>query len=324
MECSLGTASISSNGQRTETYNLVTERRSKVVGCMLTAAGTQLQHIDLEYHLPQASIFFYANPWILLDRSVSISKRLKYFNLLHVLAAGTGQSTTPSWLLWMFSFENYADQSLDRRQKLIGMRLRTRFLLQMQTLIHGPTSYAKTTGIRRGMLPLYLHIGGFNACYRGIFLVLVASAVHDILGNPNLMRIAGTQIWDHGERSGWRRVEITFSFICQFLPHVNISFIHTCCYFCACALKRVRHWRAGLTWKKWRSKKIFQFVNNRNVRVTEGPHAPHPMLWFVPVPSSTCIQTIFGLIPCQDHLAFVSVTVVGPASCGLFACCTHM
>ena len=52
----------------------------KWLGCMLTAARTQLQHIDLEYHLQQASNSFYANRWILLDRNVSISKRLKYFN----------------------------------------------------------------------------------------------------------------------------------------------------------------------------------------------------------------------------------------------------
>ena len=45
----------------------------KWLGCMLTAEGTQLQHIDLEYHLQQASRFFYANRRILLDRSVSIS-----------------------------------------------------------------------------------------------------------------------------------------------------------------------------------------------------------------------------------------------------------
>ena len=51
----------------------------KWLGCMLTAAGTQLQHIDLQYHLQQASKSFHANRWILLDRSVSISKRLKYF-----------------------------------------------------------------------------------------------------------------------------------------------------------------------------------------------------------------------------------------------------
>ena len=47
---------------------------------MLTAGGSQSQHIDLEYHLQQASNFFYANRWILLDPNVSVSKRLKYFN----------------------------------------------------------------------------------------------------------------------------------------------------------------------------------------------------------------------------------------------------
>ena len=52
----------------------------KWLGCMLAAEGSQSQHIDLEYHLQQASKFFYANRWILLGRSVSISKRLKYFN----------------------------------------------------------------------------------------------------------------------------------------------------------------------------------------------------------------------------------------------------
>ena len=52
----------------------------KWLGCMLAAEGSQSQHLDLEYHLQQASKSFYANRWILLDRSVSISKRLKYFN----------------------------------------------------------------------------------------------------------------------------------------------------------------------------------------------------------------------------------------------------
>ena len=50
--------------QRTETYNLA---------AMLTAAGTQLKHIGLEYHLQQRLIFFYANRSILLDRGVCIA-----------------------------------------------------------------------------------------------------------------------------------------------------------------------------------------------------------------------------------------------------------
>ena len=125
-----------------------------------------------------ASISFYANRWILLDRNVSVSKRLKYFNAVVSSFACLGQSTTLSWLLWMFIFENYADQSLDRRRRLIGMRLGTKFfiygmngsevLLQVPAQIHGLTSHAKTIGIWQGMLPLCLRIGGFNVCCPGI------------------------------------------------------------------------------------------------------------------------------------------------------------
>ncbi len=99
---------------------------------------------------------------------------MRWFHLLRALAAGTGQSTTPSSLLWMFIFENYADQSLDRRRRLIGMMLGTRFficgmngsvvLLQVPVPIHGLTSHAKIIRIWQGMLPLCLRIGGFNVC----------------------------------------------------------------------------------------------------------------------------------------------------------------
>ena len=44
----------------------------KWLGCMLTAAGRQLKHIELEYNLQQAANFFYGNGWILVGRSVSI------------------------------------------------------------------------------------------------------------------------------------------------------------------------------------------------------------------------------------------------------------
>ena len=193
---------------------------------------------------------------------------MPWFHLSHVLAADTGQFTTPSWPLWMFSFENYVDQSLDRCQKSIGMRLGMRFfiygmngseiLLQMHTLIHGLTSHAKTIGIWPGMWPLYLQIGGCNACYRGILLVLVAWVVHDILGNPNFMRIAGMQIWDHGKK--WMTSSGTHIYL-----HLSIFAackwqLWTYCAFCACALKRARHWRAGLTWPDltWPGKPLMQ------------------------------------------------------------------
>ena len=44
---------------------------------MLTATRWQSRYIDLEHHLLEASKFHYANRWLVLDRSVSISKRLK-------------------------------------------------------------------------------------------------------------------------------------------------------------------------------------------------------------------------------------------------------
>jgi len=150
-----------------------------------------------------------------------------------------GNLQLPAGHFGIFSFENYADQSLDRRQKLIGMRLRMMFfiygmngskiLLQMHTLIHGLASHAKTTGIWPGMLPLYLQ-------------PTWESKLHALQ-----VRKSGIM-----EKSGWRRVELTFflcefTFICHILPHVNSSCVHNW-VFCACALKRARHWRAGLTW----------------------------------------------------------------------------
>ena len=67
---------------------------------MLTAERSQSQHVHLEYHLQQASIFFFANRWILLDRSVSISKRLKYFNAVasSVACFGSGHRAISNFL----------------------------------------------------------------------------------------------------------------------------------------------------------------------------------------------------------------------------------
>ena len=131
------------------------------------------------------------------------------------VAAGTWQSTTLSWLLWMFIFENYADQLLDRRRRLIGMRLGTRFfiygmngsgvLLQIPAPKHGLTSHAKIIRIWQGMLPLYLRIGGFNVFSLGVFWVLDVRAVHDIRGNQNFKRIAVTRILGLREKLLWMK-----------------------------------------------------------------------------------------------------------------------
>ena len=145
---------------------------------------------------------------------VSISKRLKYFNAVvsSVACFGSGHRAIYNSQLATLDVQfrklcrsivgppPEVDWNAAWNEVLHYGMNGSELLLQMHTLIHGLTSHAKTTGIWPGMLPLYLQIGGCNACYRGILLVLVAWAVHDILGNPNFMRIAGTQIWDHGEK----------------------------------------------------------------------------------------------------------------------------
>ena len=93
----------------------------KWLGCMLTAAGSQSQIITTGgFYWTEAFPFPNAN---------FFSFFLRWFHLSRALAAGTVQSTTPSWLFSMFIFEKYADQSLDRRRRLIGMRLGTRFFI---------------------------------------------------------------------------------------------------------------------------------------------------------------------------------------------------
>ena len=51
----------------------------KWLGSMLTSCGSKLQNVDLQYHLQQASKIFHMNRWILQDKKVSITKRLRYF-----------------------------------------------------------------------------------------------------------------------------------------------------------------------------------------------------------------------------------------------------
>jgi len=108
----------------------------KWVGCMLTAAGTQLPHIDLEYHLQQASKSFYATRWILLDRSVSILETVKIFQCQcrgficrMFWQRAQGNLQLPAGYFGCSISKNYADQSLDHSQNLIGMRLGTRFFI---------------------------------------------------------------------------------------------------------------------------------------------------------------------------------------------------
>ena len=52
----------------------------KWLGCMLSAYGSEQKCLDLQYHLQQAAQSYHANKWILEDRRVPISQRLRYFD----------------------------------------------------------------------------------------------------------------------------------------------------------------------------------------------------------------------------------------------------
>ena len=149
---------------------------------------------------------------------------MPWSHLAHALVAGTGQSTTHSWLLWMFIFENFADPSLDRHRRLVGMRPGTRFftygmnrpevLLQMPASTHGLASLAKNIRSGQNMLPVCLRIGGFNVCSPGILLALDVWAVHETPGIRNLMRTADMRILDIGEMRHWTTPYGTHILIC--------------------------------------------------------------------------------------------------------------
>ena len=147
----------------------------KWLGCMLTAAGTQ---VITKHRLGRSSApsfeFFFANLWILLDQTISISKHSKYFNPVVSSAAcfGNGHRAIHNILQLPAPHFGCSDwkimeiKSLDHRQKLVGLRLGTRFFIygmngpkassQTHTPIHGFISHANTCGSWQHMFPLYL------------------------------------------------------------------------------------------------------------------------------------------------------------------------
>ena len=120
---SCATTSNSCNGWAAAAHNL----GAGGCCCMLTAAGSQSQHIYLEYHLWSIIFLGQANCKILLDRSVSVFERFKYLNAVVSSVAFLGRGHGATYILWMFMFKKFACQSLDRRRRLTGMRPGTRF-----------------------------------------------------------------------------------------------------------------------------------------------------------------------------------------------------
>ena len=109
---------------------------------------------------------------------------MPWFHRSHVLAASTGQSTTPSWLLCMFSFENYADQSLGLPPEVDwNAAWNDVFHLwneRAKNFISNARTNTWTYITCKNYRNLARHVGrftctsrGFNVCCHGILLVLV-------------------------------------------------------------------------------------------------------------------------------------------------------
>ena len=108
------TASIASNGQRTETCNLAAERRSKVVRLHVDRCSDTITTHRLGISSAASVEFLLGKPVDFTGPKCIHFQTLKIFQCRGFIyctfrpQSGTRQTTTPTWLLWMFSFENYA------------------------------------------------------------------------------------------------------------------------------------------------------------------------------------------------------------------------
>ena len=88
----------------------------KWLGCMLSAYGSEQKFLNGQYHLQQAAKSYHANKWILEDRRVPISQRLRYFDAVVSSAACFADTYKP----WTFIFGNSADPLLALRHTVTG------------------------------------------------------------------------------------------------------------------------------------------------------------------------------------------------------------
>ena len=67
----------------------------KWLGCILTACGSMMPHMDLAYHMEHGTKTMHTNRWILQDKTPSIYTRLKYFSacVSAVVCFGSGHRT---------------------------------------------------------------------------------------------------------------------------------------------------------------------------------------------------------------------------------------
>ena len=147
------------------------------LGCMLPAYGSEQKclDLDLQFHLQQAAKAYHANKWILEDRTVPISQRLRYFSSAACFASG--HRTRNAYKLWTFTFVNSADPLCGLRRTLTGHLNGMRFctlgtkvqhiLLASQRYRVGPEFAVARIGNWLPTLPNFPFIIGYTKFYIG-------------------------------------------------------------------------------------------------------------------------------------------------------------
>ena len=159
-----------------------------MVGLYVGRRRSQSQHIDLEYHLQQASKSFTQTVKFYWTEAFPFPKRLKYFNAVvsSVACFGSGHRAIynsqlatldvhfrklcrsivgpPSEVDWNAAWNEILHLWNERTKSFVAnARVNTWSYITCKKLY---------TGIWRNMLPVCLRIGGFNVCSPGILLAL--------------------------------------------------------------------------------------------------------------------------------------------------------
>ena len=122
----------------------------KWLGCILTACGSMMQHLDLSYHMEQGTKSMHANRWILQDKTTSIYTRLKYFNacVSAVVCFGGGHRT-------LYKKQLYTLDVLFRKlcRSIVTPPSDTDWSLEWHEILHRWNDRARTFAQTAGLQP---------------------------------------------------------------------------------------------------------------------------------------------------------------------------
>ena len=177
----------------------------KWLGCILTARGSKLHHVDVKHHLQQASKAFFGNRWILTDHQVSIATRLRYFDkvvpTVACFAAGHRALYKNDLLNMDVSYRKLCRQ-------IVGPPPGPNWSLDWHEILHfwneRVKHFAALAGVKliigssQGMWRASLHTNGLNVCWLGLVLGLAMPDVLQTVGIKNWLLIVDTKILDIG------------------------------------------------------------------------------------------------------------------------------